>query len=246
MPKETSIKPKLIIKSKTAPKFVVFKNEDKDYNNKNIIKKDLDNYVFGNEKPFRLLIIAPPNSGKTTIIKNLLLHNMFDKIYIVHFLAEMGTHEYDKIDNIMFDELPDYNEIINDNENEEEEDKPRKLLIIEDFDFKHSKKEQKERMSRYLGAVSTHNNLSIIVTCQKVTMLEAAHRTLFNYVIIFKNEAYDNEFLCRSLSIPRPILNSIFEYCVIEPNDFLLIDRNFKKKNGEVKYRLNFVNKIIF
>ena len=83
--------------------------------------------------PFRICFIAPPNSGKSLALKNVLVRTTpnFEAIYLVH--NDVDTKEYNDIDLEYLDNvIPTIDEFDTTKKN---------LLIIEDIDYK--KHEQK-------------------------------------------------------------------------------------------------------
>ena len=108
--------------------------------------------------PARICCLAPPNSGKTTFIKNMIIRAkpMYEEIYIVHYDAE-GTNEWKDVDGIMLSELPDPKGFDPDT---------KKLLILEDLEYSHMNKEDKRRLDRLFGYASTHKFMTVILTAQ--------------------------------------------------------------------------------
>ena len=73
-------------------KIFVIPNEDKIWHEK--VPDNLCSFPH----PFRICFIAPPNSGKSMILKNVLIQcdPPFEKIYLVH--NDVETQEYNTID----------------------------------------------------------------------------------------------------------------------------------------------------
>jgi len=113
---------------KPPNEIIIFKNKDKDkYKEHWYPNRNLTNFP----KPFRMLILAPPSRGKTNTIKNILLHAKpeFDNIYLMHCDLH-GTKEYEEIDFIPLEEVPEI---------EEFDRQFRNLLILDDFSIGLSK-----------------------------------------------------------------------------------------------------------
>ena len=83
------------MKSSLPNKIVVFKNEDKTFHEKP--SADLACMTH----PSRAIFIAKPNSGKTLCILNMILHNDFKNIVIVH--NDVTTNEYNLVDATIVD-----------------------------------------------------------------------------------------------------------------------------------------------
>ena len=82
-------------------KVVAFDNSDKKKAEKWDDKKDKHgNLDLANFPcPFRCLLLGPPNSGKSNLIKNLIIHQKprFTDIYVIHQDSD-GTTEWNDLD----------------------------------------------------------------------------------------------------------------------------------------------------
>ena len=130
-------------------KIIVFKNDDKSWHEKP--SEDLACMPH----PSRGILISQPNGGKSLCILNMIYHNNFKRIIVVH--NDISTQEYKLLDCDIVDEIPHIDEF----------DKTEKtLLILEDLNYRHMTKEQKHRWNRVYGTWSTHNNISVWSTFQ--------------------------------------------------------------------------------
>jgi len=162
---------------------IVFHNADKEFHEK-IDKKNLANLPH----PFRLVIGSAPNSGKTNLIKNLIIHQKpnFDRIILWHIDPE--TSEYDDIDVEKTETIPEIKDI---------DKKKKNLLVIEDVDIKSIDKKSKSILDRFFGYASTHKNLSVILTAQRLYNVPVSLRSTCSHLILWKNS--DAHFI-RSLA----------------------------------------------
>lgn len=142
--------------------------------------------------PFLLTMIAPPMSGKTTVLANFIANKKWgykwDKIVIISPTAAHDPTLENVIENTqVVSDLSLMSETI---ENcireqdmfiEEEDDVPNLLLIVDDAmtDMKRGK------MLARLGANYRHYNISIIVSCQQFRSVPPEVRTCSNYWILF-------------------------------------------------------------
>jgi len=80
---------------------LILPNDDKTFHEP-IDQKNLGNFAH----PFRAILCAPPNAGKTNTVYNILLQKNppFEKIYILH--NDPNTKEYQNIDCEYIEELP--------------------------------------------------------------------------------------------------------------------------------------------
>lgn len=129
--------------------------------------------------PFRAIIAAPPHSGKSTVIKNILLRAdpPFKKIVIVHCDPE-NTAEYediDKVELVAHVPMPD-----------EWDGETKTLCIIDDIELKILSNEQKTALSRLFGYVSTHKDTSVCLTSQDPYQIPSICRRSANVFILWK------------------------------------------------------------
>lgn len=139
-----------------SDKLMVFENRDKKFHEKWTRKRNMIDFPH----PFRMINVGIPNSGKTTNTLNVIAMNAmskkpFEKIYLLH--NDPGQTEYRLVDTKHLTEIPIAQDF----------DRTKKnLLIIDDFPVRGLKGKAKENLNRLFGSVSTHNNLSIILSTQ--------------------------------------------------------------------------------
>ena len=176
--------------------------------------------------PSRIILCAPPNSGKTLVVKNLLLHKqpIYDNIYIYH--NDPSSKEYDEIEAIHLEEIPPIDEF---DENE------KNLFILEDISFKDLNKAQKALIDRYFGCWSTHH-ISVWATFQDPFSCPATIRRMSNIIILWKNHDLNAlSHLSSRLGIKTKDLRYIFDHICTDRHDSLTIDttrpKNYLRKN---------------
>lgn len=161
---------------KFPKKIIVMKNKEKLNHEKWTPDRDMLNFP----SPFRLLCLGGVNSGKTLTIKNILarIDPVFKNIYLLHCGGEF-TKEYDEIDYECLNEIP----VPSDPRFDGSE---KSCIIIEDKSFENLTREQKKRLNRLFGYMSTHRNLSIILTSQNFFDVPASIRRMSNIYIIWQ------------------------------------------------------------
>jgi len=211
---------------KTLPnQLIPLNNPDKFFHEK------VDDLDFSNiSHPARLILCANPNTGKTMVILNLLLHKKppFDKIYLIH--NDPTTKEYDMIDCEILEEIPPIEEI----------DKTIKnLIIIEDIDYKAMNKEQKSLLDRYFGRFSTHCNVSIWLTAQDAISIPPTIRRMASHVILGRsNDINHMSILSSRFGLSGRELKNIFDTYMKDRHDTLIIDST----RPNARYRKNIFN----
>ena len=167
--------------------------------------------------PARICCLAPPNSGKTCFIKNMIIRSkpMFEEIYIVHYDSD-GTNEYFDVDGIMLSELPDPKSF--------DPDK-KKLLILEDLEYSQMDKESKRRLDRLFGYTSTHKFMTVILTAQDSFRVPAICRRCSTVFVLWKNPDSDSMAqVARKTGLRGKDLIEIFNKFMPNRYDSLMID----------------------
>ena len=145
--------------------------------------------------PFRALITGPPNSGKSTVVKNILVNQdpPFDRVVIVHADPE-HTQEYDDIkadadENtvIMLGEIPPADSWEPEVDENGEEHLLKTLLVIDDLDLKTLNREQKKNLDRLAGYVSTHRSVSVCICTQDSFAAQPNVRRMMNLYVIWRS-----------------------------------------------------------
>ena len=193
--------------------------------------------LFDFPKPYRWLITGAPNSGKTSLILNHLLHcnapqskSKFDKIFLLHprnFTPGVSDDQLEKNEGVIVsnpDLPPEYEgvECIHLAYLPSEKfwsamnpkHRLKMLLIVDDIDLSSLVKRSLSRqriVNKTVSYSSTHSNLSIIVTSQSPsTQLPPIVLQMCNIVTLYPiTDKYKVYVLATKLSIDSKLL---FEY----------------------------------
>ena len=181
---------------------------------------------------FRLICISPPDGGKSTLIKNIILRAKpeFQRILIYHFGA--GA-EYDDVDAEPIEELDplDY-----------EDNDEKTLLVIEDCNFKSCDKQMKHDLNRLFGYTSSHCNLSIAITAQNPYDISPEIRRMANCICLWRNHDMSSlNTLASRCGLTKKHMECIMIDLLPNPHDFLMIDL---QTNSPAKYRINGFSKL--
>ena len=185
---------------KIPKKLIYFKSSDKSHHQEPDMK-DLANCC-----SFVACIIAGNvNCGKTSLLKNLLVHKQpyYERIVVYSPLGE-ATNEYsDVIDCELIDYVPDF---------EFFDREIRNCFIVEDCDTKTGlNRSEKYKLGRFFGVYASHNNIDIYVVSQNVFDVLPQIRRLANIVFLFKNNDLEcMKSLARKFSVRIEDLKAIF------------------------------------
>ena len=206
-------------------RLLVIKNADKEFHEN--WKKNDDELNFPH--PFRGVLIAQPNKGKSLVIKNILLRQSpeFEKIIVIHCSPDY-TKEYDDIDCDLRSDIPPPEDF-------DGEDKT--LVILDDLAYKKMRYEQATNLDRLFGFVSTHCNVSILLASQDAFNILPTVRRMANLWIIWKQDDMDSlKMLARKVGMRQRDFVSIMENLLKNEHDSLWID---KTKKTPYPLRLN-------
>ena len=133
--------------------------------------------------PFRAVIMGPPNSGKTTVVKNILMRAdpPFARMVIIYPDGGGFTDEYEDCggsDTVeMLDYIPPPSEW---------DGQKKTLCVVDDFELKGLSKEQRSNLDRLVGHVSTHRNVSVCVCNQDPYNAPPIVRRCANLYVLWK------------------------------------------------------------
>lgn len=194
-------------------KIIALKNADKGFHERWTNGRDPLNLPH----PIRACLLGPPNTGKTTVIKNILLRAdpPFEEIFVVHADPEY-TKEYDDIEATMLDEIPAPTEW---------EGQVKTAVILDDIEFSSLNKEQKKHLDRLFGFVSTHKNISVFLTSQEPFAVPTICRRCSNLFVIYKLNDLDSlKAISRKTGMKTEEFMHIFNDLLIDQRDSLWID----------------------
>jgi len=211
-------------------------------------------------RPFRWGILGAVSSGKTSLILNyLVMAHRYDNIFIMHpstYSPNISMEDETINENIVVEptpEIPEYDGVnfiglayipgqkffntVADKFN---------LLIIDDIELntfikKHNQM-RTERLNKLFSYVSSHNNVSIIVSTQDASsQMPPFVLKMCNVTTVFKVlDEYIVQVLARRLSVPYRVLKYLMDQCD-DVHDSITFDNTFHSKN---RYRLNIFESI--
>jgi hypothetical protein len=186
--------------------------------------------------PFRAVCLGPPNVGKSTTVKNLIMRAdpPFEEIIVIHCDSSY-TKEYEDLgENVqMLDEIPAPNEW---------EGACKTLVVLDDLEFKQANKTQKRNLDRLFGYCSTHKDMSVILCSQDAFNVPPIVRRCSNLYILWRSPDIDAMAMAaRKTGLKSNNFNSIFNQLMLEPRDSLWIDMTTGspwplRKNGFIPF----------
>lgn len=233
-------RPKASLSVKLPNKIIHIPNPDKKFHEKWNKNRNMLNIPH----PFRALCFGPPNVGKTTVVKNILIRAKpkFKQVYVIHCDGNY-TKEYDDLGDgmEMLDEIPAPNEW---------EGIDKTLVVIDDLELKSLNKIQKRNLDRLFGYCSTHKNISIILNSQDAFNIPPIVRRCSNMFVLWRSNDMDSMYnICRRSGIRKKMFLELFENVIVNYHDSLWLDSTVNtpypiRKNGfEIIKKKKMINK---
>ena len=145
---------------------VAFENRDKGFHES---LSQMDDDIANFAHPTRQMLCGQPNSGKSTLCMNIILHANppFDRVVVWH--ADRDTREWDLVTDEIVDKAPAIEDFTSDSKN---------CLVIDDIALKGLPKDEKTRLDRLMGYASTHRGITCLVTTQQPNAIPANIRRM--------------------------------------------------------------------
>ena len=202
-------------------------------------------------KPFRIVLSGAPSTGKTRTAKNLILRGGFKKVFVLH--EDPNTREYDCCGATILTQLPpnEYwmrgghsedsaseDDTDSDDDDEQKEREPM-CLVIDDICYASQfNKIQSARLNRACGFISSHFNLSLILSSQDFTELPPIARRCANYFVIWKPTCLDNlNTIGRRVGYTSQQMRDLYDNHVKNYEDSIMFDKSVR---SPYPLRLNF------
>ena len=169
--------------------------------------------------PFRGVLLGPPNCGKSTTVKNILIraHPAFEAVTVIHCDPE-HTKEYADLGDacVIRGDIPGPAEWSAD---------VKQLVIIDDLEVKSLGKEQMRNLDRLFGYVSTHKNISVVLCSQDAFNVPPIVRRCSNLWVLWRGPDLDAmACVARKSGLTAKDLKRIFDSFTSD-KDSVWIDR---------------------
>ena len=188
--------------------------------------------------PARILLLGPCGVGKSTLIKNLIIHQRprFQEVYLIHQDAGI-TEEYKDLE--CTDEL---NEIPGIDFWNYEGPFIKRAVIVDDLELTSANKERLKNLAILFRYASTHKGLTIYFAHQSFFDITPLVKKMANVYILWKPRAYNEISMIENrCGLKKDTLKDIFKTIAKEHRDSICVDLT---QNSPAKLRLNIWNKI--
>lgn len=222
-----------LTKVKLKHELVEIKNTDKGFTEH--WSKSRATNVANFPHPSRVALIGGPSSGKTFLIKHLILHQrpMFQEMYVIHGDSDCTTEFEDMDVTLMMEEFPEIGFW---------DGKVKTCIVLDDVEYSKLSKEQEARMNKLFRYGSSHKNITIYVTHQNFYSLPVLIRKLCNVYVLWRPRSLmELRTIAHRVGYSAKALDYIFEHVCTEHRDSLCIDHHH---NSPAVLRKNLWEKI--
>ena len=177
--------------------------------------------------PCRILLVGPPNCGKSTLIRNLVIQQSprFDEVYLVHLDA---GHTLDYADLDLTAEMPDmptlefYNALPTHNAKGK---RIRRAIIVDDLELTHATKERSKNLAILFRFVSSHHNMTVYYAHQSYFSIPPLVKKMASVFVLWRPRSNTELKLVEDrCGVDRGMLKHLFEQVCVTPRDSLCID----------------------
>lgn len=212
-------------KAKLPQQLILIKSCDKAFHESYKKPRDMLNFPH----PYVMVCTGRRNAGKTMYIKNSIIRAKpaFDIIQVLS--CDPGAKEWaNDIDCEVLDEIPSPENYM---ENDE-----KTLLVLDDICFLDLNKEDKRKIDRLVGFISSHCNVSIAIANQDFFNVVPIARKCASVIVLWRPTDLDElKTISRRTGITSKKIMEIFDTHMSEPTDSLTVNLIKGAPHGLVK-----------
>ena len=171
--------------------------------------------------PFKCALIGRPGSGKSTVMHNLFLRiQLSNKPFQTLIVIQPSTSkEHDILDpTLTLFDIPDIESLVS-------EELGKTLIIIDDYDLTKLDNHQKRNLSMLFRYISSHHNISVMLSYQLFFDIPTIIRKSCNYFFIWKTNNVDEITVIGKRTGNKKTFQTIFSKYIKDKFDFLVVDQ---------------------
>ena len=176
--------------------------------------------------PARVLLVGPCSVGKSTLVKNLIIHQKpaYDEVYVVHL--DLTTRDYDDLDaTALMNDIPSlewFNELP---ERDESGKRIKRAIVLDDLELTSSTKERNKNLAILFRYVSSHRFMTIYMAHQSFFDLPPIVKKMANVFVIYRPRARTELSLIENrVGLAKGELAHLFDTVATGPRDSLMVD----------------------
>ena len=191
--------------------------------------KDIGNFP----SPSRILLLGPCGKGKSTLIKNLIIHQKprFEEVYLIHQDAGV-TKEYADLEcTEEMNEVPDIDFWNYDGPFR------KRAVIVDDLELTAANKERLKNLALMFRYVSTHKGLTVYFAHQSFFDVSPLVKKMSNVYVLWPPRARNELSMIENrVGLPDGTLKDLFATVATKHYDSICVDMT---KDSPCKLRLN-------
>jgi hypothetical protein len=183
--------------------------------------------------PFRMALIGPPGRGKSTTIKNIIIHQEppFTEVYVIHQDAAR-TKEYDDLQpTAIIADIPDggfWSGLAACHEEPGDDGEPvpvKRAVIVDDIEFAKATTMRLENLGVLMRYASTHRGLSVMFSHQDFFGIPPIVVKMSEVFVLWRPASRRQQTAIEDrVGLPKGELTGLFADAAKKPRDSITVD----------------------